>query len=702
MNKKINIFYFKLIICLFIFILLILKKEFINYLFIYLCKHNYHKIKEIDPNEELEGKVYLTCGFCGNNKTQDIPQLNAKNYFIEELKANCEHGNGKKYIFKQDKNRIYQLTDNIKLNHSIYGSKCSICHKNIGEFNFHKLSGLYCYGYPRLYRLSDYWNNTWLLGGDNGTIFCHRSYDNGLSWTEPSKVSNFPKFFCSNVDFFELPNHDIMCLYRVIGNVSYNDPNIRFNRKIFSSLSKDGGKTWNDHTLIIDNFDLAKRLGKTKKEAIGAVLSESNVGFFEPFVQYFNNKITVIYADDFTPMLLLLNGSIKESRKEQSIYSHIYDIKRKKWSTKRKLIMNGYIKKSPLKSGLNKKISRDGMPVTYIMKDGTYVMVFEGTYRSKSYTEFTGGELKQYHHFEIVMSYSKNGENWSNPVEIYQGHNKGSKYSAPYICITESNQLIISFQTDENSVNSGFKGDLYSIMKVIISKPGIPINEINKDSFFALCNNNKSPIGGSSLWSGMMLIGNIIYTCSSGHPILYSEIPLYDDPNKYNEILKNKYHILIGDAEFFGNKIISKEKFNILINKEIKLNSTINIYTNIRPNVITDCGLIFGFTNYKELIHNFFFINLGKEGYLSLQKRNLTHIKNLIFHNDSIKKNFNKENFYEIIIKYNNSNNEMKVNINKEEIFKIFDKSFEYSKIGFMNFNNGTIFTELLSEYFQK
>ena len=33
--------------------------------------------------------------------------------------------------------------------------------------------------------------------------------------------------------------------------------------------------------------------------------------------------------------------------------------------------MNGYIKKSPTKSGLHKKISRDGMPVTDVMKDGS-------------------------------------------------------------------------------------------------------------------------------------------------------------------------------------------------------------------------------------------------------------------------------------------------------------------------------------------
>ena len=698
MNKlKINC-YFKLIIILFIHILLNLNFKYISNLFIYFCKHNYYKIKEIDPTEELEGKTSFICGLCGKIKTEEIPRLNDHNYFVQFLKANCEHGNGKRYISKKDKYRIYEKTDNIRVNHKIFGSKCSVCNKNIGEFDFHRLSDLYCYGYPRLYRLSPYWNNTWLLGGDNGTILCHRSNDGGLTWSQPSIVSNFPKHFCSNVDFFELPNHDIICSYRAIGNPSYNDPDIRYNRKIYSSISEDGGKTWNDLGLIVDNFILAKRLGKTKQEAINAVMHESNVGFFEPFAQYFNNKITVIYADDFTPMLLLLKDSIKESRDEQSIYCHTYDMKRKIWSKKRKLIMNGYIKKSPTKSGLNKKISRDGMPVTDVMKDGTYVMVFEGTYRRKDYKHFTGGSLEEYHSFEIVISYSKDGENWSNPIEIYHGHNNGSKYSAPFICITESNQLIISFQTDENSVNFGFKGDLYSIMKVIISKPGIPIDKIDRDSFYAVNNNNKSPIGGASLWNGMMLIGNIIYTCSSGHPILYSELPLYDDPNKYNQLLKNKYIIKGGNADFFGNKIITNGKDNIIINKEFKFNSSINIYTNIMPNIKGDCGLIFGFDNYNSDIENYYYFLINNEGFISLQKKTGNQIKDLFHKNDCIHHNYNKENFYKMNIKYNFSSNEIITYVNEIEIFKINHKSFLNSEIGFMSSNNGTIFTQLLLE----
>ena len=394
-------------------------------------------------------------------------------------------------------------------------------------------------------------------------------------------------------------------------------------------------------------------------------------------------------------MLLLLNGSIKDSRKEQSIYSHTFDISTMKWSSKRKIVMNGYIKKSPTNSGLNKRISRDGMPVTDVLKDGTYVMVFEGTYRRGSYTYFTGGTLKEYHPFEIVISYSKDGENWSNPIEIYHGHNKGSKYSAPFICTTENNQLIISFQTDENSVNSGYIGDLYSIMKVLISKPGIPIEKINADSFYGVSNNYRSPIGGASLWNGMMLIKNILYTCSSGHPILFSELPLYDDPNNYNNILKNKYNIIRGKANFYGNKIIIKENKTIIFNKEIILNSSINIYTDIMPNYECECGIIIDLDNNTKL-ENYFILEINRQGYIFIKKINRNDTKIIFLEKDIIAKNFNKENVYRMNVNYNLISNQIILFIEEQEIIKFVDESLNKAKIGIFSSNKGTIFTQLL------
>ena len=94
------------------------------------------------------------------------------------------------------------------------------------------------------------------------------------------KLSNFPEHMCSNVDFFELPNHEILCTYRPIGKRSFNKRNI-FNRKIFSSISKDGGLAWEDLGLIVDNFELALQFRKTIKDAIRAVINERNVGFLD-------------------------------------------------------------------------------------------------------------------------------------------------------------------------------------------------------------------------------------------------------------------------------------------------------------------------------------------------------------------------------------------------------------------------------------
>ena len=153
------------------------------------------------------------------------------------------------------------------------------------------------------------------------------------------------------------------------------------------------------------------------------------------------------------------------------------------------------------------------------------------------------------------MSYSKDGFNWSNPVEIYVSKNNGTKSSAPFILCNENNQLIVSFQTDEDSYDFGYDGDIYSIMKVMISKPGIPIEKINKNSFYALCNNNNSPIGGLSNWNGMMILGNILYTVSSENTIKYSEIPIYEEPKKYNNKLKQNYYIKEGKIETFGDQI---------------------------------------------------------------------------------------------------------------------------------------------------
>ena len=455
------------------------------------CNHlfEYSKIENL-PTEEEDGIKMYMCKYCRKKYFKTIPKLNEKNYILENLTSNCINGNGVRYF--SELYGSYELTDNRTKLHSIYGKKCNKCNKLIGEFDFKSLGPLKCTEYPRLIRLSNFWNNNWLLGGNFGNnVGCRISKDRGFTWSEPIDISKFPDHLCSNIDLYELPNHDIISSFRAVGRFDNPDQNIKYNRKLGCSISHDGGNTWESLGTIIDNFELAKKLGFSKNQAIKAVKDEDKVGFFEPFVMLLNNEIKVFYADDFTPMINhTINDDPYYNYMVQNIYTQTYNIEEQKWSDERTLIMDGSIKKSPTGSGIIKRVSRDGMPVATTMKDGTYVLIFEGTYRDKDYPLLTGKYLGHHIWFEILMSYSKDGINWSNPVEIYVSKNNGTKSSAPFIVCNENNQLIVSFQTDEESYDFGYDGDLYSIMKVMISKPGIPIEEINQNSFYALCNNN--------------------------------------------------------------------------------------------------------------------------------------------------------------------------------------------------------------------
>ena len=594
---------------------------------------------------------------------------------------------------------VYEITDNKTKLHSIYGNKCDKCHKLIGEFNFKSLGPLKCTGYPRLIRLSGFWNNNWLLGGNFGNnVGCRISKDKGFTWTEPIDISKFPEYVCSNIDLYELPNHDIISSFRAIGRIDNPDPNIKYNRKLGCSISHDGGYTWESLGSIIDNFELAKRLGFTKSQAIRAVEDEYKVGFFEPFVMLINNEIKVFYADDFTPMVNhTINDDPHYNYMVQNIYTQTYIIKEQKWSNERTLIMDGSIKKSPTGSGLIKRISRDGMPVATTMKDGTYVLIFEGTYRDRDYPLLTGKYLGHHKWFEIVMSYSKDGINWSNPVEIYVSKNNGTKSSAPFILCNDNNQLIVSFQTDEESYDFGYDGDIYSIMKVMISKPGIPIEEINQKSFYALCNNNNSPIGALSNWNGMMLLGNILYTVSSENTIKYSEIPIYEDPKKYNDKLIENYYIKKGKIVAYGDKLISKSNEIFVINKNINTKITNKFYTFITPFSNSSFGLIFGLENFIKA-DKYYFFQINEKGNLTLLKNVDGNLKNLIVKENKFIENYNTNNTYKMGITFNPLNGNIITSINDELIYSTNDKTLKGNLTGFISLGKNSVFKQILSE----
>ena len=302
------------------------------------------------------------------------------------------------------------------------------------------------------------------------------------------------------------------------------------------------------------------------------------------------------------------------------------------------------------------------------------------------------------HHkwFEIVLSYSKDGINWSNPVEIYVSKNNGTKSSAPFILCNEQNQLIVSFQTDEESYDFGYDGDIYSIMKVMISKPGIPIEEIDQYSFYALCNNNNSPIGSLSIWNGMMLFGNKLYTVSSENTIKYSEIPIYEEPKKYNKKLMKNYYVKKGIISTNGDQIISESNEIFIINKNINTSLTNNFYTFITPNCESTVGLVFGIKNF-EWVKEYYIFQINEKGNLSLLKNENGKYKDLEKENKYIE-NFNKNNTYKMEISFNPENGKIITYINDLLIYKTKDKSLNGNLIGFISHGKNTIIKQIIAK----
>ena len=651
--------------------------------------------------------ILLRILFLYNNSYKNEKIINIQNNVISQFQYTEQ---SKQNIFPK---RVLQFnskknkTENIYNEnlHSIYGDNCKKCHKLIGEFKFKNFGKIICPGYPRVYRLSKYWNNTWLLGGniEDGKIYVQRSYDEGINWDRPTPITFYPEHICSNVNFFELRNHDIISSYRAIGNLTSDNPDIKYNRKLCSSISYDGGKTWENFGVIIDNFELAIKLGRTKEEAYKACFNEFKIGFFEPFVEDINGDITVFYADDFTIMVnKSISNKTEDNYRAQNIYAQILDINKKKWSSERRIVMDGTKKRKPKGSKIKKRISRDGMPTINKMKNGMFVLVFEGTYRDRRYPLLTGKRLDEYHSFEILLSYSNDGIIWSNPVEVYTSHYNLSKASAPYVVSTDDNQLIISFQTDEDSLPNGYRGDMNSIMKVMISKPNIDIKDINKDSFYALCNNNNSPVNGTSIWNGMIIVNNILYTFSSDNTIKFSEIPIYVDPNMYNQKLRNEYYLKTGNISTYGNKIIVNHQNTLIINKNINTYFNNTFYTYVTPNDNYDCGIIFGLSNmnFTNLTENKYFrFIIDKEGYLILSKMiNGINIEINKKKNEEFFHEFDIRNTYKLTINYIPEIGKIISSINENIIFDIFDNSFNGRYVGLESLGNGTVFSQILVE----
>ena len=276
-------------------------------------------------------------------------------------------------------------------------------------------------GASRVYSLP----NGKLIGASevDGKIYSVISLDNGNTWSNPVLAASIDNKMAANINFF----YDKGILYMAYRATSGCDDN---KNKCYTSLnvnvSNDEGLSWKYHSKIIENTMSSKR---------------ENRGYWEPYLGLINNNLTVFYAND------------SKSSNWQNIESLTWN--GSSWTNKQ-IISNG-----------KSHNSRDGMPVWTRLSNGTYALVMESS------------KYRRNHPFVIQILYSKDGVKWSNPKDIYIPNGKGSKASAPGIVELPNGQLVVSFQTDEDSNK---KGDIYSICKTIYSD-GTNIELVTKNNF---------------------------------------------------------------------------------------------------------------------------------------------------------------------------------------------------------------------------
>ena len=116
-----------------------------------------------------------------------------------------------------------------------------------------------------------------------------------------------------------------------------------------------------------------------------------------------------------------------------------------------------------------------------------------------------------------------------------------------------------------------------------------------------------------------MLLGNTLYTVSSENTIKYSEIPIYEDPSKYNDKLRDNYYILKGEISTYGDKLISESNEIFVIDKNINTNITNKFYTYVTPFCSSSVGLIFGIDKF-ELTKDYYHFSINEKGNLTLSR----------------------------------------------------------------------------------
>ncbi len=322
-------------------------------------------------------------------------------------------------------------------------------------------------------------------GDPTSQIYATFSSDKGLTWSESVPVTGAidpPELICANGVPYQLEDGTILVGYRA------NEKKVNGTKTYHSSIrvmqSKDGGKTWERHSIVWDLYE-------------ENIVYNNSFGLWEPHFGILNGELACFFAIG------------------KNVYNYNHIINSVDIFVWRQVDGEWKWVRAEYTSTETPGAVKNGMPIWQDISEGGYIVAVESTVnQSTQYKNVLTTKLLT----------SKDGIHWVNQCDVYVPDLYKRRSAAPYIVQLPDGRFVVSYMTDEDLDEPSNDGQM--MIKLSVSKKGLTAYDLTgEESFIGPYNVFGTPVGYRSTYAGMMVDGEYLYVYSwTDHP--YSRVVL--------------------------------------------------------------------------------------------------------------------------------------------------------------------------------